>query len=218
MKKSKKKVPELNIEIRYVALEEVAGWPTNPKEHDLDAIKGSIERFGFTAPAILDATSERLVAGHGRLEVLLAKFAAGDPVPKRIKVLPDGRWAMPVIFGVSFDSEEEAEAYLLADNALTTAGGWNTDELTERVQYLSSQGTEVRGLGFSDDAIAAMLGVEGEETEAPEPKKEPRPLCKAGDVWNLGPHQLVVGAGLLGWCDDAIKDFTLKTGIKAERG
>ena len=36
-----------------------------------------------------------------------------------------GQWFVPVVRGLSFPTESEAEAYLVAANQRTIAGGWN---------------------------------------------------------------------------------------------
>lgn len=56
--------------VELLPLKSIRGWTRNPKLHDLPRIAASIERFGFVAPLVMDATTGRLVAGHGRLEAL----------------------------------------------------------------------------------------------------------------------------------------------------
>ena len=66
-----------------------------------------------------------------------------------IKEDEDGSWLVPVIRGVSFKSEEEAQAYLLADNRLVELGGWNTSALIEELEKLAEEST-LEGTGFDD--------------------------------------------------------------------
>lgn len=207
---------------RLVPLDEVARWPFNPKEHDIESTKASIVRFGFVQPAIYDEKTGRLVAGHGRLVALQELYNEGAPAPKRINVLPDGRWTMPVLRGIEFASEAEAEAYLLADNAIPIAGGWDTDLLSERIRYLSSMGTEVRHIGFSDDAISAIL--RPDEPDPILPPGEPEiaspggSLTRPGDVWELGEHRLVCGSEEGAEVLDAVVAFwEEETGCRANR-
>lgn len=146
--------------LERVALEDVARWPRNPKRHDEPGIEASIKRFGFVQPVTLDEKTNRLVAGHGRLEALERMRAEGDAPPKNIAVDGKGRWLVPVIRGVSFESEDEAEAYLVADNRLGEAGGWDEEKLKEILKGLrTSLGDDVVVTGYSKADLDGMLAV-----------------------------------------------------------
>jgi hypothetical protein len=103
------------MRIDYVPLEEVKAWPRNPKLHDLSTLGDSVRRFGFIQPLLIDERSGQLVAGHGRLETLLKMQSEGSDPPDRVKKKGKS-WLLPVIRGISFENDREAEAYLLADN------------------------------------------------------------------------------------------------------
>jgi hypothetical protein len=60
-----------------------------------------------------------IVEGNGRAEVLRAMREAGEDPPRGIGVDSEGRWAVPVLFGVDARSRQEAEAYGVDHNALT---------------------------------------------------------------------------------------------------
>ena len=115
--------------VEYVALDEVVKWDRNPRTHDDAAIERSIKRYGFVSPPLLDEASGKLVAGHGRIGALEALQAAGEPPPARVEVRAGGKWFVPVIRGISFNSVAEAESYLIADNRITELGGWDMDAL-----------------------------------------------------------------------------------------
>lgn len=136
--------------IEFIPLDDVARWPRNPKLHDEAALDESLERFGFTAPLLMDEKTGRLVAGHGRLEALLRRKAAGRVAPVRVRV-EGGRWLVPVLRGVAFKDEREAEAYLVADNRLTEQGGWDQEALGEIVRDLQASGAGLDGTGFAAD-------------------------------------------------------------------
>lgn len=103
--------------IEYMSLTEIQRANRNPKRHADATIQASIRRFGFVAPLVLDDRTKRLVAGHGRLDALVALRDAGRATPKRIlQRSPGTDWLVPVLRGVEFKDEREAEAYLLADN------------------------------------------------------------------------------------------------------
>lgn len=46
-------------------------WPGNPRRaHAVDDIARSIEAFGYAAPILIQKGTNRILAGHGRLEAL----------------------------------------------------------------------------------------------------------------------------------------------------
>jgi hypothetical protein len=118
----------VGVRIQMVPLGHLRKWPRNPKGHDIPAIKASFDRFGFVQNLVIDEKSGNLVAGHGRLQALVELKDAGAQPPKRIEVR-DGEWLVPVLRGIEFASEREAEDYLLADNRLTEKGGWEPTAL-----------------------------------------------------------------------------------------
>jgi hypothetical protein len=147
---------EKGYRVEYVPLSELERWPRNPKKHDEPGIDASLERFGFTNPLMMDERTKRLVAGHGRLEALQRRQAAGKEPPKNIA--KKGKdWMVPVVRGVSFASEAEAEAYLLADNRLTEIGGWDDKMMNDVLASLGSVDGGLVGTGFSAEDVASML-------------------------------------------------------------
>lgn len=182
--------------IEYVALSELRGAPRNPKDHDLGAIHSSIARFGFTTPVLLDERTGRLVAGHGRLEALRSMKAQGQTAPERIEER-DGEWLVPVVRGVRFRSDEDAEGYLLADNRLPELGGWNDSELANILSDLAFADA-LEGVGWDANEVDEMLaGLDGGQGERGDPDEVPEspvePVSKRGDVWLLGKHRLRCG-------------------------
>lgn len=135
------------LRIEYVALSYLQKWPSNPKKHDIHGITAAIERFGFVDPIVIDEKSGKMVAGHGRLESLIGMKNRKKPVPKRV-LEKDGEWYAPVLRGHDFENEEEAEAFLVADNRLVEIGGWNRElenvilrkHLNENEQQLAAMG------------------------------------------------------------------------------
>ena len=144
-----------NVRVEYTKLSEILEADRNVKDHDIGAIHESMNRFGFTSPLLLNESSGKLVAGHGRIEALKQKKQFSEEPPINIKVNDDGDWLVPVIRGVSFKTEEEAQAYLLADNRLVELGGWNTSELIEELEKLAEE-SSLQGTGFDDSDIQAM--------------------------------------------------------------
>lgn len=167
----------------------------NPKKHDIDGIIAAILRFGFTIPLAIDAESGVLVAGHGRLAAAVALRDRGRPdgvetwPPRRIGLTADS-WTLPVLV-LSFSSEAERDAYVIADNRLTERGGWDEDALRS---LLAEHGpARIESIGFSlEDYNALMSGFRvrlPHEDRIPEPPE--KPITVPGDTWTLGEHRLV---------------------------
>lgn len=193
-------MPEPNpVRIEYVPLGKLRRWPRNPKDHSLGDIHQSYDRFGYVAPMLLDERTGRLVAGHGRLDALQQRKATGKPAPERIATR-DGQWLVPVVRGVSFASDEEAEAYGIADNRLVEAGGWNDAALAQVLADLAA-GPGLEGIGFDGDDLDALLAGLAQLEPVADPGAQ---LSKAdelqekwqvsvGDVWQCGEHRICCG-------------------------
>lgn len=144
--------PELKID--YLALTELEHWPRNPKLHDLEGIKSSIRRWGFTLPVIIDEGTKRLVAGHGRQEALSSMKDAGEQPPKHIQAR-NGEWLVPVVRGNEFESEAEAERYLVADNRFVELGGWDPEMLSEMLKGLEDD--DLAATGFDQAELDRLM-------------------------------------------------------------
>jgi hypothetical protein len=196
--------------VEYVPLDEVRLAARNPKRHDDDGISRSISHFGVAELPLLDERTGRLVAGHGRHEQLVAMRDGGKAAPEGVRVDEAGRWLMPVIRGWASRSDEDAEAYLIASNRLTTKGGWNDAVLAEVLQELDAvdmldltgYGSEDLGALLGDEADAVEVGDGTGDMERPEKGEalklagvtvgEPEIQAHTGQVWQVGRHHLVV--------------------------
>jgi len=147
----------MDVRIEYMPLSELRKWPRNPKDHDLGALHQSLARFGFVNPLIIDERTGQLVAGHGRLDALIQMKASGQNPPERIKLAEDGEWLVPVVRGISFNSDTEAEAYALADNRLAELGGWIEDKLAGVLKDIWEV-ESLEGTGFSDEDLDEIFG------------------------------------------------------------
>lgn len=201
--------PEVFIE--YRDLEDIIPADRNPKDHDIGAIIESIKRFGFVAPAILNESNGHLVVGHGRAEALLEMKKTKKKAPNRITVTEDGKWLVPILRGIEFRTDKEAEAYLLADNQLTILGGWHTEQLAEALKEFVAEEIPFEGTGFDKDDLDDILqDLNDDETDKSDGSlldltniaiEEPRDVEK-GSVWILSDkHTLLVV--------DVIKDWPI---------
>lgn len=149
--------PKPDLHVDLVDIDELPDALLNPKAHDAAGIAASLRHYGVVEPSVLDERTGRLLAGHGRRDALRALRDAGESPPRGVAVV-DGRWLAPVLRGFSTDSDEAAQAYVVASNRLTQNGGWVQDLLAE---VLRSTPDDLLGVtGFSEvqrDDLLALL-------------------------------------------------------------
>lgn len=184
----------------YMALGELQRAHRNPKAHDDAGIAASMARFGYVEAITMDERTGLLVAGHGRLDFLEASRAAGESPPDGVMLADDEvEWLIPVQRGWSSENDDEAEAYLLASNQLTSAGGWNVPDLTPMLADLAKSPRGLDGTGFTqanlDVLIADMAAAAPTQPPATGPGevRQVEQRAEAGDVWQLGRHRVMVG-------------------------
>jgi len=145
------------LRIEYMPLGKLREMPGNPKLHQLEALGHSAKKYGFNDPPAIDETTGCLIEGHGRREWLLKEKASGEGPPEHIKVDPKtGEWLVPVVRGISFESTEEAEEYLLAHNEIGTAGGYHTPRLTEMLKRMDERKVNLTLLGFKKNVVKLL--------------------------------------------------------------
>jgi hypothetical protein len=144
--------------IEYMPLPDVLGAPRNPKRHDQQGIAASVSRFGFVEVPTIDERTGRLVAGHGRLQDLTDRHAAGQTPPDGVHVDADGVWLIPVNRGWGSRSDAEADAYLAASNKLTENGGWHQADLDAMLADVAAVDLDLAvATGFSVDYLSDLL-------------------------------------------------------------
>ena len=152
--------------------------PANVRKHDqrnLDAIKGSLHRFGQQHPIIVDGDGI-IRAGNGRY---MAMRALG--------------WSECDIVRTTLKGAE-ATAFAIADNRTAELASWDDEALAQQLAALQIQDEELAlATGYDEKEIAtlALDSVEVEEDEIPEPPADP--ITKPGDLWLLADHRLLCG-------------------------
>src|SRR5438067_13264599 len=114
--------------VEFWSIERLIPYSANARRHsdaDIDKIAASILKWGWTNPALVDEHGV-LIAGHLRV-------AAAARM---------GLQSIPVIVARGW-TEDEKQAYRLADNELTTRGGWDPDLLRGALQHLNSSGVDL---------------------------------------------------------------------------
>ena len=172
--------------------------PDNPKDHDLPAIKASIQRSGFRAAVGVNDADGYVVYGHGRIEVLWGMHERGEQPPKGIQVDAAGSWLVPTVHHQM--TEDEARAHRISDNRTTELGGWINPKLLEELEFFRNQDLGLDGLGFSDEDLEALIQtLGGSESPVPDPEDAPPSpgprdvRIRPGDLIALGPHRLICG-------------------------
>lgn len=182
----------------YTPLDELVPAERNGKGHDADLIAASVERFGFIDLPVIDERTGRLVAGHGRRAELLRARDAGEKPPDGV-VVKAGKWTVPVVRGWASADDTEADAAGVALNASVPAGGWETEILAAILTDVAESEAGLRGIGFDDRDLDAMLAQLATEPD-PEPERAEipdsagaDPITRRGDLWHCGAHRVMCG-------------------------
>jgi len=139
------------IRIEYVDLDALSDHRAerNAKRHRIDELDASMRRHGYAAPVMIDEGTERVVAGHGRIDTLITRRSAGREAPDGVHVR-DGKWLVPVVRGIAFKDPTEAMSYLLADNQIQMLAGYDWHELNEIAKVVADSPEGLVGTGFVD--------------------------------------------------------------------
>jgi hypothetical protein len=110
----------------------------------IEQIVASIKEFGFTNPILVDG-DKGVVAGHGRL--LAARKLGMDQVP---------------VVELSHLSAEQRRAYMLADNRLALAAGWDEEILRGEINALREIGFDVELTGFGEQELDQLFAADSD--------------------------------------------------------
>lgn len=169
-------------------LSKVIPWDGNPRDHDPEQIRllaKSIQAHGLVRPLLLQAGSNKLIAGHGTREAIRSLLEPGqDP---EVSVV----WS-PL-------SDEKAASYAVADNRLSDLSTWNVPQLREVMAELDNGALDVEVTGFTSQALDALFsrptrgGLQpGADPDAAPPLPETA-TSRLGDLYVLGSHRLLCG-------------------------
>lgn len=175
---------------KVMATNKLVAFDRNPRTHSpaqVEQLVASMRRFGFTNPVLTDG-KRGIIAGHGRL---LAAQKLGMPTVPTLEL--------------SHLSEDERRAYVIADNKLALAAGWDEDLLRFHLGALLEKGFDLPVIGFDARELAALFGPSSGFTDPDEAPPVPEvPVSRPGDVWLLGRHRLVCGDSTTGLAVDAV--------------
>lgn len=139
----------------------------------MDAIKGSLTKFGQVEPLVVQQSTKVVIGGNGRLAAMR-----------------EMGWSEVDIIEVNLDPIQ-AKALALALNRSSELAAWDTDVLSETLKDLLDENFDIEKIGFDDSFIKQEeKQFQGDPDEVPE-NAETR--CKPGDLWILGKHRLLCG-------------------------
>jgi len=167
--------------LESIAIDALIPYVRNSRTHSdaqVAQIAASIKEFGFTNPVLIDEDGG-IIAGHGR--TLAARKLGLTEVP---------------CLRLSYLSEAQKKAYVIADNKLALNAGWDDEMLKVELSELKDLDFDLSLIGFDADELAKLLEpeqVEGLTDEDEVPELPETPVTVEGDVWILGNHRLMCG-------------------------
>jgi len=167
--------------LESIAIDALIPYVRNSRTHSdaqVAQIAASIKEFGFTNPVLIDEDGG-IIAGHGR--TLAARKLGLAEVP---------------CLRLSYLSEAQKKAYVIADNKLALNAGWDDEMLKVELSELKDLDFDLSLIGFDADELANLLEpeqVEGLTDEDEVPELPETPVTVEGDVWILGNHRLMCG-------------------------
>lgn len=195
----------IKVDLVYKLMKELQVNPNNARTHSkkqIQKLANGFKKFGCVVPPVVNANNT-ILAGHGRYEA--AKLLGLEKIP--------------VIYADHL-SEEEARAFMLADNKLAEESEWDMDMLKISLGELADLGFDLDSTGFETPEIDSILFNFEIEKEAKQDKMDEIPdeseipsIFKPGDLYRLGNHYV--------YCGDSLKaesfEILLK-GLKANMG
>jgi DNA modification methylase len=179
----------LNLEYRPIA--GLIPYVRNPRTHSaaqVAQIAASIVEFGWTNPVLVDGDNG-IICGHGRLAAARQLELAEVPVIELGHLTP-----------------AQKRAYVIADNRLALAAGWDEELLQLELGDLATAGFDLALTGFDEAELEALLAIPADDAEGDSdgpadpndsadalPETPANPVSRPGDVWALGPHRLICG-------------------------
>ena len=168
------------MQIKLAEISNIKPYENNPRklsEQAIEKVAMSLKEYGFRQPIVVDKDMV-IVAGHTRYRA--SKKLGLKQVP------------ISVIDNLS---EEQINAYRIADNRTAEESEWDNELLKMEIKELEAKDFKLDLLGFNDEQLNNILFEEKQgltdEDEVPETPEEP--ISKIGDIWILGNHRVMCG-------------------------
>ena len=178
---------ETKLNIVYLPVADIHPYSANPRKHgreSIDAIKQSIEQFGFKVPLQVDK-DHVIVNGHGRL--LAAKEL--------------GFTELPCIVCDDLEARK-IRAFRISDNQVQAVSEWDMDTLQNELLELQKEDYDLNLLGFGEKLNMYLGGTDADRPNEGETDADDVPdinedneqaFSKRGEIYQLGNHRLVCG-------------------------
>lgn len=183
------------MQIDFRPIDQLIPYARNARTHSaaqISMIAASIVEFGFTNSVLAD--EKGIVAGHGRCLGAQKVYDAGQLIK-----LPNGtdipQGTVPVIDCTGW-SETKRRAYILADNQLALASGWDSELLKLELADIKAEGFDLDLLGFGDELLDIMGIMEGDDDKDPDelPNVPEVAFSQLGDMYTMGAHRVRCGS------------------------
>lgn len=190
-----------NIDTRPV--DALIPYARNSRTHSdgqVAQIAASIDEFGMVGAIVV--RDGVIAKGHGTLAAVRKLYAAGKrlyPPPGRAQgaePFPDG--TVPVLDASGW-TDAQFRAFVIADNKLAEAAGWDEELLRLELGDLQGMGFDLELIGFDAVELGSLLEPDpkaGLTDDDAAPELQATPVSQPGDVWRLGPHRVMCGDSL----------------------
>lgn len=159
----------------YLSISELKPAERNARRHqgkDIEAIKKSIQEFGFNDPIGVWGPENTIVEGHGRLQA--ARELGLEKIP---------------VVHLDHLTDEQRRAYALAHNRTAELSEWDLEIMDMELSEIFD--IDMDAFGF--DEFGPEESIDDIQEDDFEVKKPEEPRTKRGDVWILGEHRLLCG-------------------------
>lgn len=166
---------ETKLKVEYIKVDDLKPYEKNSKIHDkanIEAIKKSIEKYGFNDAIGIWGKNNLIVEGHGRW--LACKELGIEEVP---------------CIRLDHLTEEERREYTLLHNKTTMMTDFDLDLLSEELADLDLSDFE---LDWGIEELEPEKEVEEDDFDIEGAIPE-EPKAKYGDIYQLGEHRLMCG-------------------------
>ena len=163
------------LELRPI--ESLKPYENNARTHSpaqIKQLRKSLREFGFVSPVLITAAGD-VIAGHGRIEAARA----------------EGISEIPCVL-VEHLTDDQRRAYILADNRLAEAAGWDEELVSSELLALRDAGIDIALTGFSPEDVLLTPTDEVFEDD-PDLTFSVTSTAQPGQLWKLGSHRLLCG-------------------------
>lgn len=170
------------LKVVRFAVDELQQFHRNPRRGDVSEIAKSLKARGQYRP---------IVVNLGSLTGRKNEILAGNHTWLAARSLG---WSHIDATTVDVD-DSDAASIVVADNRLADLGEYDAEDLSVVLQQI----VDPVGVGYSVEEIAALVAAGSEPVLVSDADDAPavpvlEPVTAVGQVWELGPHRLVVGS------------------------